>query len=245
MKKFILFLYISTTIVYTQNQKKDPLQGNYMLGASAEIALTWHSNKFSDSTVNHKVFNYLSNSGQYFIDSTNKEKFDQNLAIGGRKNVSSISSDFDGDALDEIITVWEGSKSNLYIIVSEVNPNTLDWEDKSELELEDIIYDISESNFSDRYKITKGNFDDDVYSEFAICFWNKDANLEIRIYDFNETTLALNLKASIADEYMDPEMDGNEILFDFDAGDFDGDLRDEIVLIGHRRIDQENWSIFT
>jgi Secretion system C-terminal sorting domain/Clostridium epsilon toxin ETX/Bacillus mosquitocidal toxin MTX2 len=245
MKKFIIFLYISTTLVCAQSQKKDPLQGNYMLGTSAEIALTWHSNKFSDSSVSHKVFNYLSNSGQYFIDSTNKEKFNENLGIGGRNSVSTLSADFDGDALDEIITAWEGSRNNIYLIVSEVNPNTFAWEDKSELGLEDVIYDISKSNFSDHYKLTKGNFDDDIYSEFAICFWNKEAKLEIRIYDLNETTLELNIKASIADEFMDPDMDENEILFDFDAGDFDGDLRDEIVLIGHRRIDQDNWSIFT
>ena len=245
MRIIIILTLIYISIMTAQNDKKDPLQGNYMLGTSAEIALTWHSSKFPDSTVNHKVFNYLANSGQYSIDSTNKSKFNEDFGIGGRRNVSSISADFDGDALDEIITVWGGTSRNLYIVVSKVNPNTLAWEDKSELELESITYDISESNPSDRYKITKGNFDDDIYSEFALCFWNEDANLEIRIYDITGNSLELNIKASIADEYMDPEMDGREILFDFDAGDFDGDLRDEIVLTGHRRIDRDNWSIFT
>jgi len=245
MKKVIILLYIFITTLAAQSEKQDPLQGSYMLGASAEIALAWHSSKYPDSTVNHKVFNYLSNSGQYFIDSTNKNKFNNSFGIGGTKNVSTLSADFDGDALDEIATVWQGSKNNLYIVLSKINPNNLAWEDKFELELPNILYDISESNYSDRYRIIKGNFDEDNNSEFAICFWNAEANLEIRIYDIVENTLEPHLKASIADEFMDPNMDGHEILFDFDAGDFDGDLRDEIVLTGHRKIDQDNWSIFT
>ena len=245
MKNLTVLIIFISNILFAQSEKTDPLRGNYMLGTSAEIALTWHSSKYLDSTMNHKVFNYLSNSGQFFIDSTNKEKFNTNLGIGGRKELFSISADFDGDALDEIITVWEGSNSNLYIIVSEVNSNTLEWEDKSETELSNVIYNISESNPSDRLKIAKGNFDDDINSEFALCFWNVDANLEIRIYDIDENSYQLIQKASIADEFMNPEMEGREIIFDFDAGDFDGDLSDEIVLTGLRRADKENWAIFT
>ena len=113
MKKIFIYILLFSSIISAQNDKKDPLQGNYMLGKSAEIALTWHSNKFPDSTVNNKVFTYLANSGQFFIDSTQKAKFDENFGIGGRKNISTLSADFDGDALDEIITVWEGSARNI------------------------------------------------------------------------------------------------------------------------------------
>ena len=92
MRIIIILTLIYISIMTAQNDKKDPLQGNYMLGTSAEIALTWHSSKFPDSTVNHKVFNYLANSGQYSIDSTNKSKFNEDFGIGGRRNVSSISA---------------------------------------------------------------------------------------------------------------------------------------------------------
>ena len=39
------------------------------------------------------------------------------------------------------------------------------------------------ANFSaHRFKLIKGFFDGDPEPEFALAFWNKDGNIEIRVY---------------------------------------------------------------
>ena len=80
MKKIIVLIFIYASIFHAQS---DPLSGNYTLGEAAEVVLTWNVNRSRDTVVNHKVFNYLSNSGQFFIDSTSRGKFDYNYSISG------------------------------------------------------------------------------------------------------------------------------------------------------------------
>jgi len=64
MKSFteaILFIFLFTPLAIPQTNLEeliDPFQGNYNLGSSAEIALFWHFNKSSDSTVNHQIIDY-------------------------------------------------------------------------------------------------------------------------------------------------------------------------------------------
>ena len=50
-------------------------------------------------------------------------------------------------------------------------------------------------------------------------------------------------KASIEDEYMDPSLN-NSGLYDVAAGDFDGDLRDEIVLVAYEEVNDNTWSMY-
>jgi len=243
MRKSIYFLLIITSVIIAQTDKKDPLQGSYTLGNSSEIAISWNVNRDFDSTVTHKIFNYLSNSGQYILDSTNRGDFNQNLGIGNKKKLQTISGDFDGDGLDEIITAWESSDFSINLVSSKINKNNLSWNDVSEIRLEKIQYPLMYNN-STRFEIIKGNFDIDSDLEFAICFWNAEANLEIRIYDIDENLNFLQTSV-LADEYMNPNMYNNAILFDLACGDFDGDLIDEFVLAGHIAADANNWSIFT
>ena len=83
MKKIIVLLFIYLSVTHSQT---DPLSGNYTLGEAAEIVLTWNVYRYQDTVVNHKVFNYLSNSGQYIIDSTDRGTFENSYSISGTRD---------------------------------------------------------------------------------------------------------------------------------------------------------------
>ena len=117
MKKIIVLLLTYISLIYAQT---DPLSGNYTLGQAAEVVLTWNVNRYQDTVVNHKVFNYLSNSGQYLIDSTNRGTYDNDYSIDGTREYQTISGDFDGDDLDEIVLQsLEGVRRDLESILNE------------------------------------------------------------------------------------------------------------------------------
>ena len=98
-------------------------------------------------------------------------------------------------------------------------------------------------NFSaHRFKLIKGFFDGDPEPEFALAFWNKDGNIEIRVFDVDPNTLMPVEKAKIADVYNDPSLD-NSGIYDIAAGDFDGDGRDEIVLVNYTERSDNDWNI--
>ena len=51
-------------------------------------------------------------------------------------------------------------------------------------------------------------------------------------------------KAKIADVYNDPSLD-NDGIYDIAAGDFDGDGRDEIVLVNYTERSDHDWNMST
>ena len=91
-----------------------------------------------------------------------------------------------------------------------------------------------------RFDLIKGYFDSSPNPQFAFAFWNKNGNIEIRIYSVDPNTLMPVLKASmVTNVYMDPSAD-NTGNYGIAAGDFNGDGIDEIVLA-----DAENTVINT
>ncbi|MEJ2613915.1 MAG: T9SS type A sorting domain-containing protein [Ignavibacteriaceae bacterium] len=80
--------------------------------------------------------------------------------------------------------------------------------------------------------------------EFAVAFQNKNGNIEIRVFDINQSTLEPVQKAAIDDEYMDTTLN-NSGLYDISSGDFDGDGRDEIVLAYYTELKENDWHIST
>lgn len=240
-------IIFAASILFAQDEKTDPFQGNYVLGSSSEIVLFWHYDKSQDSTVNHKVFDYYGNSGTYFLDSSSKGSYIGSLGAGynnggAKYNFDAITGDFNGDGLDDIISAWETSDNSINIVIPEIDKN-LTWNDENVLKLSNVLYPSPDFN-SERFKLIKGFFDNDSEPEFALAFWNSDGNIEIRIYDVDPNSLNPVQKALIDDEFMDPALN-NSGLYDIAAGDFDGDLHDEIVLIGYEEINDNTWSLYS
>ncbi len=92
-------------------------------------------------------------------------------------------------------------------------------------------------------RIVTGNFDSDSLKEIVVGYWARvgtdDPHVNLTLYDVGDT-LTLTPKASIADfalpvpprELATAEQILQGGYFDFAAGDFDGDGRDEILLVG-------------
>ncbi len=252
MKSFteaILFIFLFTPLAIPQTNLEeliDPFQGNYNLGSSAEIALFWHFNKSSDSTVNHQIIDYYGASSQYFLDSSVRGTYSGNLGTGFNNGFThfyfdAVTGDYNGDGYDDIISAWETTNNSINIVIPKIDKGTLSWNDENVLKLTNVLYPNPPFN-SFRFRLIKGFFDKDPEPEFALAFWNSDAQIEIRIFNANRISLMPEEIAAIDDEYMNPAFT-NTGLYDIAAGDFDGDLLDEIVLAAYD--DQAGWAIYT
>ncbi|MCK5457817.1 MAG: hypothetical protein KAI45_11875, partial [Melioribacteraceae bacterium] len=192
----------------------------------------------------HKVFDYYGNSGQYFIDSASRGSYTESLGIIKNGQVDAITGDFDGDGLDEIVAVWEGSNLSLNIVVPHTDKGSLTWDSESTIALPNVLSPDSDTYNSTHFRLVKGFFDKDPNAEFAIVFWNSENIIEIKVFDVDENTLEPIEKASISDEYMDPSLN-NSGIYDIAAGDFDGDLIDEIVLAAYTEESNNVWKMYT
>ena len=233
--------------ILSQNQTpQDPLQGHYNMGTSDEITLFWR-NTNDGYVAKHQVFDYYGNSGQYYLDSAARGVYSGNLGTAENGNYpgtafDAISGDFNGDGYDNIIAAWETKDSSINIVVPKnIDKNSLTWNDQNSLTLTNVLY--PNAGFSaHKLKLVKGFFDGDPEPEFALAYWNKDGNIEIRVYDVDPNTLMPVEKASIADVYNDPSLN-NSGIYDIAAGDFDGDGRDEIVLVNYTERSDHDWNI--
>ena len=250
MKSFYSFFFIFAflpSVIISQTQT-DPLHGHYNIGSSDEIAMFWQSSDSGDKDIaRHQIFDYYGNSGQYYIDSAARGAYTGDLGAsdngGYHSTFDAITGDFNGDGYDNIVAAWEGQDSSIIIVIPKnIDKKTLSWNDENKLILSDVLYP-DQSNFTDhRFKLIKGYFDNDPEPEFALAFWNKEGNIEIRIFDVDPNTLVPTQKASIADVYNDPKLN-NHGIFDIAAGDFDGDGRDEIVLVNYIERNENDWNI--
>ncbi len=233
--------------LYSQTEP-DPFQGKYNLGSSSEIALFWHYDQFSDSTVKFQVVDYYGNSGQYFLDSSSKGYYTGNLGTGYNNGFSdfyfdAITGDLNGDGYDNVIAAWESSNNSINIVIAQVDKNNLNWDDENVLILNNVLFNNPDNAEANRFRLIKGFFDKDPQPEFVLAYWNTTGNIEIKIYDVDPNSLTPVERASISDEYLDPSLD-NSGLYDIAAGDFDGDLMDEIILSAYSQQSQTNWAIY-
>jgi len=250
MKRFVfgVFLVFAVGNLLAQN-KQDPLQGHYNVGGSDEIALFWR-NSNEGNIAKHQIFDYYGNSGQYFIDSAAHGVYSGDLGTSDNGHYiatpyGTITGDFNSDGYDNIVAAWEASDSSILIVVPKnINKSSLTWNDENALKLTDVLYPNPNSYATHRFKLIKGFFDGDPEPEFALAFWNKDGNIEIRVFDVDPNTLMPLEKASIADVFNDPALN-NPGIYDIAAGDFDGDGRDEIVLVNYTERDDNDWNIST
>ena len=157
------------------------------MGTSDELTLFWQ-NSNDGYVAKHRVFDYYGSSGQYYMDSAARGVHSGNL--GTAENgyypgtaFDTISGDFNGDGYDNIIAAWETKDSSINIVVPKnIDKSSLTWNDENSLTLTNVLY--PNVRFSaHKFKLIKGFFDSDPEPEFVLAFWNKDGNIEIRVYN--------------------------------------------------------------
>jgi hypothetical protein len=242
----ILLLIFIAGITLAQD-KQDPFQGHYNLGNSSEIALFTH-NVFRDTLIRHNIFDYYGNSGQYFLDSSSSGTYNGDLGTSfydasATYHIEAITGDFNGDGYDNIVSAWVGKNNSINIVVPNIKKNTLTWNDESSLILPDVL-PPNPNGSTTRFRLIKGFFDGDPEPNFVLAYWDKDGNIEIKIFDVDPGSLMPVEKTSIADEHLNYTISG-DCIYDIAAGDFDGDGLDEIILTGYDEQSTTNWSIFT
>ena len=225
--------------LFSQTQtKQDPFHGHYNLGSSSEIGLFLETTPKDSAVLKHQIYRYYSGSGQYYMDSATSGIYSGTLGADFALQevppyyFGAVSGDFTGSGLDNIVAAWIANDSSIKIVIPKINKDNLSWKDESVLS---IPYTELEpfggsNNAPVRFDLIKGYFESTPNAEFAIAFWNKNGNIEIRIYDVDPNTLMPVQKADlITDVNMDPtaEYSGE---YSIAAGDFNGNGRDEIVL---------------
>jgi hypothetical protein len=231
----VVFLFLPR--IYAQT-KQDPFHGHYKLASSSEIALFLKNNISNQKLLKHQIFRYYSGSGKFYIDSATSGYYTGNLDPDFSNQqvppyyFGAVSGDFTGTGLDNIVAAWVANDSSIKIVVPKINKNDLSWNHESILTIPytELAQFNGVNNNPVRFNLIKGYFNSSPNAEFALAFWNKQDNVEIRIYNVDPNTLVpVQIADLVTDVNMDPaaQYPGQ---YGIAAGDFNGNGRDEIVL---------------
>ena len=238
----IAVLYLLSGIAFGQNQaKQDPFFGHRKLGSSDELSLIWHSG--SNIHLKHQIYTYGSNNGASRLDSS-AVAIDTNTAVSGRKRIDAVTGDFTGSGLDNIVFAEEGVNNSIKIIVPEIEKNTLNWTGEKVFTLPNVLFSNPLNYKAVRFRLIKGYFDESQTPEIAVAYWNKDATVQITVLKIDPSTLMPSVMATISDVYLDSTSYSSGI-YDIAAGDFNGNGRDEIVLVTYSSSNSSSnsWNI--
>ncbi len=214
--------------LFSQTQTaQDPFFGHRKLGSSDKLSLIWHSG--GNLPLKYQTFRYAGSGGGYYMDSSTSAR-DTNTAISGRNRIDAVTGDFTGSGLDNLVIAEEGVNNSIKIIVPDIDKNTMNWTGESILTLSNVLYPNPLNYKAIRFRLIKGYFDNSQTPEFAIAYWNKDSTIQITIFKVDPSTLMPIELSTIADVNIDPSSYDSG-LYDIAAGDFNGNGRDEIVLV--------------
>jgi hypothetical protein len=209
MKRIIYGFCLFCIPIYAQVEN-DPLIGIYKTGESSEVfmsfvngAETWSKNNIIriDTSINN-YYSYTAGQNSY-------KKI---------MKCASASGDFNSDGRDDIVYARDtlnGIKITIPLVGKNLHTNGQ----------KEFFYSFTKPGEYDRLRICSGNFDNDFQKEFIVCFGpDADDHLVILLFE-TDSLLNINLLASYNSiAYVDR-------LFDIDAGDLNGDFKDDLVLI--------------
>ncbi len=234
---FSISILLLGNILCQAQTPQDPFFGHHKLGSSDELSLIWHFG--SSIHLKHQTYTYGSNNGASYMDSSAVAS-DTNTAISGQKRIDAVTGDFTGSGLDNQVIAEEGVNNSIKIIVPVIDKNNLNWTSENILTLSNVLYPNPNNYQTVRFRLIKGYFDQSQTPEIAIAYWNKDSTIQITIFKIDPSTLMPVELSTIADVYMDPSIN-NSGLYDIAAGDFNGNGRDEIVLVSYSS--SSGWAI--
>ncbi len=244
----IILSFLFVSVSFAQNVD-EPFKGHHNIMKSNELALFWNYHGDYDSTVNHQIFSYTGNSGEYIIDSSAKGTYNGSLGtvynlgyIPAYFNV--IAGDFYGDSREDIVAAWNTTGNSVNIVVPQINKGSFTWNSQKALNLPGVLYPEPVPSGATRFKLIKGNFDTTSHPGFALAFWDKSGHIQIRIYYIDPNTGEPVEKGVVNDFYMDPTHD-NAGFYDVASADLNGDGKDEIILSAYDNSAYNTWAIST
>ena len=237
----------------------DPLKGTHKLGESSEILLLW-SNDDGSRTRFQTVYDYLNlNNPDPNVPNQLPAHETQSIsASGGTEDETAldvISGDFDGDGLDDYVAVWEGPDRSIEVIIPDMDRENLKWTSPNLTTVAGAGSMLNDTNGPRVLRLARGDFDQDRASEFLLAYWGADATLQIELYETDAGRAPTRLTSFNDPEIMfthlnpaaPPMVERSTRWFDVNAGDFDGDGTDEVIVVAGREIVCPNgqgcWSV--
>lgn len=239
---FVLIQILSLILINqvpAQINHKDPLFRNYIIGNSAEIAMTWPGPTESDSC-QLLTYNFT---GSISPEGSNTYHGLPNQIYLKMNDIA--AGDFNGDGKDDLVMAQTFQNNEVKLIIPVLEGFYLMGPSHWEAVIGNLYLGHVTAHHLDytNIRIISGNFDDDAAQEFALAFWN-DTNkkISIRIYNANQLN-APQLAASIDTDYLDPNLE-DAARFDITAGDFNGDGIDEIFLAAGYIVEGSTFGVF-
>lgn len=216
------FSAIESTVVAQQTRDLDPLMGNYTLGGSSEIVVTWLDGK----EVGQKIYDYT---GIPTLESISKE--DSLFSIGQLAEafglVDVATGDFNEDTFDDVARAWISDAANLELSINTIDGPSLTWS-----EAHPVTVSLQGGGVHPAYpnlRLVRGYFDDDPAPELALAYRSADNAIQLILFDTDGTlTAAATATASWTSAFS--SLQEWQSWFDITAADLDGNGDDELVL---------------
>ncbi len=247
-KTAITLLLLAVAGIYSdpraQQSEQDPLLGNYRLGESAEIMLLWSERSESDHQSFQRVYDFinLNNPDPNVPDELIPGELqveDGDAGIHGDRQMDVFAGDFNGDAADDIVALWEAPDRTVNMIVPAIDKQAFTWSNSNARTLDGVTLIETPNSTTKRWlRLACGLFDDDPEEEFVLAYWADDGAIAIRLYDTNGTLTPVE-QAAISDVTLATEgfdMALRSARFAVATGDLDGDFTDEIILVAGQTI---------
>ena len=242
----VLTLIVSPVLAQEDDQT-DPLKGTRKIGDSSEILLLW-SDPDDPARRVQTIYDYLNlNNPDPNVANQLSAAETQTIASGNEPELPGaldvVSGDFDGDGLDDYVAVWEGPNRSVEMIIPDLDRTALEWTSTNLTTVAEEGALLEDHDSPRVLRLATGDFDDDRASEFLLAYWGEDARLHVNLYETGAshvpTLLSTLVDPNLA--FLDgsaPEMARRSTRwFDVNAGDFDGDGTDEVVVAGSEQVD--------